>query len=548
MTASESAPAAVLLPESGWATKLAQRILVPSFSDCFFLAILIWLFVAGASGWKALLMDGDTGWHIRTGEYILDHGRIPRQDLFSYSRPGAPWFAWEWLSDIAFAVMFRAAGLKGVVLFAGVMIAGISTVLLRYTLWLGANSLVAVVTTLLAVGSSTIHFLARPHLFTLLLLPIAIWVLQRDRRRPGHLVWVLIPLTAVWANLHGGFVVFLACLTLLVVGLAMESRFFGSGQSAVRRYTVLLAACSAATVLNPYGIQLHVHIGDYLRSDWIRNLVQEFQAPTFRGEGQFQFELLLIVGLLCTGVLIVRKRIAEALWVVSLAHASLTSVRHAPLYALVVAPLVAVQLSVWWKNEAVEAGRGSLRRLFFRVGEDLTPAFTRMSVWTGVAVLVLACMNSVVPWPRDFPQEAFPTDLIARNRQVIASGRVFTTDQWGDYLIYSFYPRQKVFIDGRSDFYGERLGKEYLALMEGSHTALNIVQEQAFDVILLPVEWPLAELLKHQAGWKLIEDNGHAILFVAEGRHHGSFAVAANETIRFRRHISRSCDQEMEKL
>src|SRR5204862_7935816 len=115
-----------------------------------------------------------------------DHLRVPRQDLFSYSKPGAPWFAWEWLSDIVFAVLFRAAGLKGVVLFSGVMIAGVSTVLLRYTLWRGANSIVALLTTLLAVGRSTIHFLARPHLFTLMLLPVCIWVLERDRRRPGR--------------------------------------------------------------------------------------------------------------------------------------------------------------------------------------------------------------------------------------------------------------------------------------------------------------------------------------------------------------------------
>jgi hypothetical protein len=514
MTASESAPPAVLTPTYEWPAKLVRRFMVPSFLDCFFLAILVWLFVAGASGWNALLMDGDTGWHIRTGEYILEHGRIPTQDLFSYSRPGAPWFAWEWLSDVVFAVMFRAAALKGVVLFSGVLIAGIFTVLLRYTLWRGANIMLALVVTLLAVGSSTIHFLARPHLFTLLLLPVAIWVVERDRRRPGHLVWALIPLTAVWANLHGGFVIFLVCLTLLVVGLAAESHLSGSGQFAARRYAALLVACSAATVLNPYGIQLHLHIWKFLRSDWIRNLVQEFQAPTFRSEGQFQFELLLILGLLCAGVLIARKRIAEALWVVFLAHSSLTSVRHAPLYALVAAPLVAVQLSDWWRGEAAVARRASLCHLFFQVGEDMAPAFTRISVWSGVAVLVFAFLNAPVRWPRDFPLEAFPTELIARNQQVIANGRVFTTDQWGDYLIYSLYPRQKVFIDGRSDFYGERLGKEYLALMEGSHAAMDIVKEHAFNVILLPVESPLAELLKHQSVWKIIEDNGHAILFV----------------------------------
>lgn len=542
MMASEFAPPAACSHASVSRKRLIPRFLIPSFSDCFFLAIVVWLFLAGVSGWKALLMDGDTGWHIRTGEYILDYHRIPRQDLFSYSKPGAPWFAWEWLSDIIFALLFRAAGLKGIVLFSGVIIAGVSTLLLRYTLWRGANSLVAILSTLLAVGSSTIHFLARPHLFTLLLLPISIWVLERDRREPGRQVWALIPLTAVWANLHGGFVLFLACLTLLVLGLAVQKSLFGSERSAIGRYAVLLTACSAATLLNPYGIQLHVHIGEYLRADWIRNLVQEFQAPTFRSEGQIQFELLLIAGLLCAGVFILNRKIPETLWLVFLAHSSLASVRHAPLYAMVAAPLIAVELTGWWKNEAAQARRASLCHLFFRVGEDLAPAFTRMSVWTTVAVFVLACLNAPVPWPRDFPKEAFPTDLIARNRQLLATGRVFTTDQWGDYLIYTFYPRQKVFIDGRSDFYGERLGKEYLALLEGAHTSLAIVKEHAFDVMLLPVEWPLAELLKRQPGWKAIEDNGHAILFVLENQHRGSFAMTANESSRFCRDIGRSCD------
>lgn len=514
MTASEALRPLVRSTPSKGALNLVQRFVVPSFSDCFFLAILVWLFLAGATGWKALLMDGDTGWHIRTGEYILDHARIPTQDLFSYSKPAAPWFAWEWLSDVVFALLFRAAGLKGVVLFCGVMIAGVATVQLRYTLWRGANSLVALLTTLLAVGSSTMHFLARPHLFTLLLLPVSIWILERDRRRSSHLVWVLIPLTAVWANLHGGFMVFLACLALLVIGSEIETRLTGFAPAARWRHPILLAACSAVTVINPYGVQLHVHIVEYLRSDWIRNLVQEFQAPTFRSEGQVQFELLLILGLLCAGVFILQKRIPEALWLVFLAHASLVSVRHAPVYAMVCAPLLAGELSCWWKNQATQTQGTSLRRLFFRVGEDLAPAFTRNSVWTVVAVGILAFMNAPVPWPRDFPKEAFPTEIIARNRPLLANARVFTTDQWGDYLIYSLYPRQKVFIDGRSDFYGERLGREYLALLEGSHAALDIVRKQAFTVMLLPVEWPLAELLKYQSGWTVVEDDGRAILFV----------------------------------
>lgn len=513
-----------MLARLGW--------LAPSFADCFFLAILIWLFVAGASGWKALLMDGDTGWHIRTGEYILDHGRIPHADLFSYSKPGAPWFAWEWLSDIVFALLFRAAGLKGVVLFCGVLIAGVATLLLRYTLWRGSNGLIALGTTLLAVGSSSIHFLARPHLFTLFFLPVSIWILQRDREgiergRSGRAVWLLIPLVAIWTNLHGGFVVLLVCLGLLVFGCALERRHSRARWVAVRRYSGLLAGCSAATLCNPYGLQLHSHIWSYLRADWIRNLVQEFQAPTFRNEGQMQFELLLMAGLIVAGVLILRRKAVEPLWLIFLAHSSLTSVRHAPLFAVVAAPLVALELSRLWRTRPMPAKTKPIGRILFELGEDLRPAFRRSTVWAMAGVVALAVLGKPLVWPVDFPNEAFPTGLIHRHQDLLSHGRVFTTDQWADYLIYSFYPGQRVFIDGRSDFYGEALGREYLSLLEGSYRTEHVMQERGFDVLLLPVESSLAELVKRQSGWRIVEDDGRAILFAASSRESTQLARAA---------------------
>jgi len=121
----------------------AGRWLLPSFSDCLFLAVLIWIYSSGSGGWKGLLADGDSGWHIRTGEYILDHHRVPYQDLYSFSRPGAPWYAWEWLSDVIFGSLHRLAGLKGVVLTAGVVIALFATTLIRRMIWRGVNLLIA---------------------------------------------------------------------------------------------------------------------------------------------------------------------------------------------------------------------------------------------------------------------------------------------------------------------------------------------------------------------------------------------------------------------
>src|SRR5437588_10075411 len=105
------------LLERRWA-----RFVIPSLSDLFFLAILVWLFSAGSAGWQSLLADADAGWHIRTGEYVLDHHMVPHTDLYSFSKPDAPWYAWEWGTDVIDAGLHRWAGLKGVVLLAAVVI------------------------------------------------------------------------------------------------------------------------------------------------------------------------------------------------------------------------------------------------------------------------------------------------------------------------------------------------------------------------------------------------------------------------------------------
>jgi hypothetical protein len=493
------------------------RLVLPSFSDCFFIALIVWMFVWGPSGWMSLLADGDTGWHIRAGQYILEHHRVPTVDLFSFSRPGAPWFAWEWLTDVMYALEFQIGGLKAIVLLAGLTIGLFATVVLRYTLWRGANPLVAACTTMLVVGASSIHFLARPHLYTLLFLPLCLWLVEADRRKNTRWVWTLIPITALWTNLHGGFVIFLACVALLVLACGLEAALAPATRRSrwpqIRRYGALLVGCSLASLANPYGIQLQIHIWQYLRSDWIRNIVQEFQAPTFRSEGQLQFEALLLAGLVVSGLLLRRRRFAEALWILFLAHASLMSVRHAPLYATLAAPFIACEISAWWKAGVAGWKKSAALRILYQLGADLAPGFRRTSLWPAALILSLAALEAPLQWPHDFPSVMFPTGMIQRHAALIASGRLLAPDQWGDYIIYSFYPRQKVYVDGRSDFYGEKVGQDYLHLLQGAYDWRAIVDRNGFSVALLPVDWPLASLLKLDRSWRVVQDDGRVILF-----------------------------------
>jgi len=488
---------------------------LPSLSDCFFIAVLVWLFAAGSGGWTGLLADGDAGWHIRTGEYIIDHGAVPKADLFSYSKPGQPWYAWEWLSDVCMALLHRAWGLKALVLAAGLLIATTSTLLLCHVFRSGANTFAALVAVLLAVGSSSIHYLARPHLVTLLFVTVSMWMLDRDRQAPSAWTWCLVPLSALWANMHGGFLAMIACMTLMAAGTAVEAFLYGDPQKlyGAGRYTLLAGACSLATLANPYGVELHVHIAGYLRSDWIRNLVQEFQSPKFRSENLFQFEILLFLGVMCVGSLLARKKIVEALWVLFWGHQALNSARHVPIFAIVATPLVACELTRLWDLWAASASRRSLRGILSSLAADSASGFRRVSFWPLALVVLLIVATPAGRWPKDFPEQRFPVSMVTRHAEKLKRGRVFTPDQWADYLIYRFYPSQKVFFDGRSDFYGPSIGDQYIHLYEGRYDWDTILDRNRIDVVLCPVEWPLASLLKRVAEWRLVEDSGAVLLF-----------------------------------
>src|SRR5262249_24742070 len=153
--------------------------------------------------------DCDTGWHIRTGEWIMAHHGVPVRDVFSFSKPGEPWFAWEWLSDVVFAWIHAHAGLGALAMCAILLLGVVFTVVYRLACR-KANVIVAICVTMLAAVCSSVHWLARPHLFTLLFLVLFYGALENVREGRTRLAGVpylaIFPAaTVLWTNLHGGF-------------------------------------------------------------------------------------------------------------------------------------------------------------------------------------------------------------------------------------------------------------------------------------------------------------------------------------------------------
>ena len=235
--------------------------LLPSLTDVAFLMPLAFVFLrmGGAPG---MLGDGDTGWHLRTGEWILANHRVPTQDMFSYTKAGQPWFAWEWLWDVAFGWLNLQWGMAAVILASMLVICFTSVLLFRLLRRQCGNPLLAVVVMFFVTGGSAVHWLARPHLFTLLFTVVFFSILERVKEGRTQLLWYLPGLTLLWTNLHGGFFVGLILIGAYAAGQLLTALFEASADArreAARRglpYLATAAGCALVTLVNPYYVPL----------------------------------------------------------------------------------------------------------------------------------------------------------------------------------------------------------------------------------------------------------------------------------------------------
>jgi len=481
---------------------------LPSLTDVAFLMPIIFLF-GRLDGARTLLLDGDTGWHIRAGEWILHYGRVPRQDLFSFTRAGQPWFAWEWLCEVAMAWIHRW-GMPAVVLAATVVLSVTFGLLFRILHSRSGNALVAIGLTGVAVAGSSIHWLARPHLATLLLTVIFLGVLEsRDKR----LLWLLPPLTALWTNLHAGFIFGIA----LVAVYAIEDR------SCARSRLATALAASAASLANPYGWNLHAHIARYLTADsWQYDHIHEFLSPNFHAPLAVCFEGMLAMALAATAWHVLRGRVHYLVLTGATAHMALVSARNVPLFLIVAAVPVALAIAEWmkWAARRIPKVRQSLLeciRLSAEIGviEHLAriPATSLLSV--AVLAAALGAPAASGKFRSEFDPRVFPARAIEQVR--MPGTRIFTSDQWGDYLIYRLYPEINVFVDGRSDFYGAAHEQLCQDVWNVRHDWEKKLARFRVDTLLVPAETPLAGALKESVRWRVAYDDGLAIVFRPAG-------------------------------
>jgi hypothetical protein len=519
--------------------------ITPNFLDFTFLAPLGFL-LGRTHGFQSLLGDGDTGWHIRTGDWMLQNGRIPVADFFSFSKPGGEWFAWEWLWDAAFSWLQKSGGMAAVLLVSALVICFSSALIYSITKSKASNALVSLAIAMMATCAASFHWLARPHLFTFIFVAIFYQFLDEGTVKVRRMMIGLPVLMVVWTNLHGGFVAGLLIAAAFVGGEFL--RFLlttGDIRSTARRNTLLyakvFAACLAATFVNPYFYKLHQHVFSYLADGYQMKHIGEFQSINFHHPLAIFFEVVLILGSATAFWNLLRKNFTPVLLLAGWAHLSLVSGRNIPIFVIVASPLIAEAIVSWiadWGKSEIGWLR-SLSTSISRLCSDVNvmEGIPRLHLVSGAAVWLIGSLLYVpAPAPRfqaEYDSATFPVAAVNEIQKRNLASRVFSTDDWSGYVIYRLYPKVRVFLDGRSDFYGAQLGDEYGDILAAKPGWDDHLKKYGVETILLPANSILSVAVKGSDRWRCIYQDDVAVVYHSTLSEPQVSAVLSNRNVRW---------------
>jgi hypothetical protein len=498
-------------------------LLLPSVGAVVF-AVTLFQVLFLTPGAPGLFRDSDTGWHVRNGETILTTGAVPSADRFSYTRDGQQWLAWEWLSDAAFGGAHRLAGLPGVALLAALSIALTAWGAARLSLSLGGNLFFTAAAMVLLLSTTSIHWLARPHVFSWLFALLFLAIAEHERRGgSGRALYALPPLACLWANAHGSFLLGPAILFVYAIGeytiaAVYDRRKAGGHRQPLQRKALhLSAACLAsllATFVNPYGWRLHEHVITYLQNDYLMDHISEFRSFSFHSAGALYVELFLLTAVFGAIALLRQRAFGPAMLTFAMLHLSLYSARHLPTAAVLLLPLCVAALTReaedWRRLRPLLDYSNRLRAIDRRIWSVVPTVLVLVAAIAGLATMAQAGRigfdSAMFPVrAADFLQEA----MSQRDPQA----RVFAKDQWSGYLIYRFEGRMKVFVDGRSDFYGQDFLETYSRVMEVKPGWDAVLKRFDVRFVLVPPDNALASALQLSSDWKRVHADSVAAVF-----------------------------------
>jgi hypothetical protein len=456
----------------------------------------------------------DLWWHIKTGEWIWQQHSFPQGDPFSYTAAGQPWIAHEWLFGLVSFLAWRAVGLAGLIGIKAFLVAA----LLALTAWTararGATAGMTVMALSAAFTISRQRFDERPELISLCLAVGFLLIHAKSRERPRMLL-LLPALQLVWANLHGGTALLGWGLAgVFFLDQAWQLRKHGIpwhrllSHQELRSHLGALAGVVAISFANPYTFKTLTY--GMMRAESPLN-IEEFQslAARMRVGPDIAITLLIAYAILLAALFVLRPRqvrLFEWLLVPALLILSLSFFRFRSLFAVLLAPSLAWQLSQgkllgrlrWW----LPALASAILLLWIGTADSKSYAYRfGAGIHTGI----------------------LPVDAAEFVKSSGMSGRMFNEYDFGGYLIWRLEPELKVFIDGREDVYVQPgIARDYSGRFRSCAAWQELVAKYGIDFALIKYpqspppapELSLEKLAFPRSEWALVYFDDLAVIYV----------------------------------
>ncbi len=491
-----------------------KRNLAPSIADILFLVVAP--ITAVTRTIKLTHSDGDLAAHIRMGQVILDTGKIPAQSLASFTATNDPLVAHAWLSEILLATLYSVGGLALVSVVTGIIVATTHAGVALFLRSRGVDARWALAAAFISLAVSSTHWLARPHMFSILGVAITIWILESGS---SHKWRYVAPLFVVWANLHGGWLYGLVIILGYVIGSRIEVVLDADQRDEWLKVfrvnlVALLVACLATlvtpfTLADPAGFDLHREVFSGATSSALASQMGEFMSPNFQAAAPLPFfgALLLTVALLA----VTRRRMSAPhliVLVMSLFFA-LRSFRNMALFGVSAWPLVALHVARAWPAH---------RRNFPLFGEIARiDKSARPGLYAApVALMLIAIgLNSGSAFGsqiirRDFSPKVFPVEAVARLKAASASGRIFEAWEWGGYIMYA-WPSARLLVDPLK--FNDSTVSAFTKIDSARPGWQEEIRRLNIETVIIHPDTPLSDGLERDSGWTKWYQDSTAVVF-----------------------------------
>jgi len=479
---------------SSVSSRSTVRALVPL---CAGVAVYLFLLFSG----EMLLRDSDSVWQIKVGQWILANGAVPYTDLYSFTQFGKPWMSSSWLSQVLFAAAYGRGDWAGPVVLSSIAI-GATIAIFVHLLSRYFDPARAIVITLLVLLLA--HLLARPHVLALPVMVAFVGGLMAAADRRTHPSWLLLPLMALWANLHGGFVLGLA----LIGAIGLEAIWSADAE---RRLTLMFRwmqfgiGALVASCCTPYGWKTLLAAANILNLGELLTLIAEWQPVSFASFSVFEAVLLGLIALgFHRGVMLSPPRI---LLVLVLTWMALSHARNVGTFAFLLPLVLAAPFAT--SSDRAEA---DLRNAEGPLVRGVAVLATLMLVIAAFVSTSLYAAHHRFAITTVFMPVAAVDILSERKAQ-----RIFNAYQFGGYLIGRDIP---VFIDSRAELYGEQFVMDFFNATEAKKldNLTRLLEDYRIDATLLAVNSPAAQVLDHIKGWKRLYADDIAAIHVRDDR------------------------------